>query len=101
MFFIIFHRRNYYFYCLVFVCGYVNGSGFAFELLVNGEKKAEIAFGPGQEKEEVEGTLCGLSGKAELSVLFQSEREGELAELYWVEQRPEIPACQKQADRLN
>ena len=70
-------------------------------LLVNGEKKAEIAFGPGQEKEEVEGTLCGLSGKAELSVLFQSEREGELAELYWVEQRPEIPACQKQADRLN
>ena len=70
-------------------------------LLVNGEKKAEIAFGPEQEKEEVEGTLCGLSGKAELSVLFQSEREGELAELYWVEQRPEIPACQKQADRLN
>ena len=67
-------------------------------LSVNGEEKARIAFAPetGQKTEGADanvlrarGLLEGLSGKAELTVSFLAQQEGELAELYWIEQRPE------------
>ena len=62
-------------------------------ILVNGEKKAEIAFAPTQEDQmqkggltRIRGMLNGVSGKAELTIRFQSQKPGELAELYRIRQ---------------
>ena len=69
-------------------------------VFVGGEEKAEISFAPGGAENAAvqeqgaealtlaEGVLTGLSGKAELEIRFVSDREGELAALYWIEQRP-------------
>ena len=62
-------------------------------ILVNGEKKAEIAFSPEQAEPSqkgglirIRGRLEGVSGKAELTIRFQSQQPGELAELYRIGQ---------------
>ncbi|HIW49490.1 MAG TPA: family 43 glycosylhydrolase [Candidatus Blautia intestinavium] len=73
-------------------------------VLADGEKKGEIFFAPGQTEAaaaadggengaqdgflQTEGLLCGLSGKKELVLKFESEQEGKLAELYRIHQQP-------------